>query len=425
ASEKISIPQVNPHPQAEQRSDIPRQGAFVSPMYHGLETNIPKEIMGFSDLPFPQNCQVFPRYQDIQQYLVKYADDIRSLIQFQMHIISVELNDSLAGTWRVTRISLKDGSVKSTIYDAVVAANGHYAVPYVPSIPGITAWNKAFPGRLLHAKQYLSKEQFADKKVLVVGNSASGIDISAQVSEVSHIPILMSVKSKSELPPRTVEQITYPEIEVFLNPETLNRAVQFKDGHIEEDIDAVIFCTGYYYSLPFLKETAPPLISNGLRVHAVYQHLFHIEHPTIVFPVLPQRVVPLPHAENQSAVFSRVWSGRLSLPSKGEMYRWEQEQIDKQGSGKTFHYLPYPEDMHYLNQMYNWAASAETRSGLENGGQGKLGTYWGDEQSWIRERIVLMRDAFAKQGEERHSISSLKELGFNFVRKQTPLSAKI
>ncbi|KAI5305636.1 hypothetical protein KEM56_003796 [Ascosphaera pollenicola] len=412
--DQISIPQLDAHPPPED-SEHPEREAFSSPMYQDLETNIPKELMGFSDLAFPKECQVFPRHQDVKEYLIKYAKDIRSLIQFQTHIIGVEPDNAQLGTWRVTRRYLKDNSVKTSVYDAVVASNGHYAVPSVPAIPGISAWHKAFPETIIHAKQYLSRERYDKKKVLVIGNSASGVDISAQISEVCELPILMSVRSKSELPPRTVKQITYPEIEVFLDPETHDRAVQFKDGHVEEHIDAIIFCTGYLYSLPFIKGLTPPLISDGQRVQAVYQHLFHIEHPTIVFPVLAQRVVPLPQAENQAAVFSRVWSGRLTLPSKEEMYRWEEEVIQRQGSGKGFHYLSYPQDRQYLNLMYEWAISAESRSGLENKGQGKIGAYWGEEQGWIRERIAAMRDAFARQGERRHSITSLKELGFEFA----------
>lgn len=422
--EIIPIPQVDAHPPPED-SNHPEQETFPSPMYNELETNIPKELMGFSDFAFPAEYQVFPRHQDIKQYLIEYAKEIRSLIQFQSHVIGVELENAQLGTWKVTRRCLKDNAVKTSIYDAVVAANGHYAVPYVPAIPGISAFSKAFPDTVQHAKHYLSRDPFKNKKVLVIGNSASGVDISAQISEVCQLPILMSVRSESELPPRTIKQVTYPEIQVFLNPDTYDRAVQFKDGHVEEHIDAILFCTGYLYALPFLHQFTPPLISDGQRVQGLYQHLFSIEHPTIVFPVLPQKAVPLPHAENQAAVFSRVWSGRLTLPSKEIMYKWEEETIRQRGAGREFHYLPFPADLQYLNQMYDWALSAEPKFGLENQGQGKIGTYWGEEQSWIRARLAVMRDEFAKQGERRHSIRSLKELGFEFAMNRTPPTSKI
>ncbi|KAI5296019.1 hypothetical protein KEM52_006038, partial [Ascosphaera acerosa] len=415
---RVPVPQVNPHDHdgtAAERG-LPAPDAFVSPLYRDLEANIPKEIMGFADLPFPADCQVFPRHQDVRDYLTRYAEDVEHLIQFNTEVIAVVVDDPANHTWLVTCKDVPSGAVHTSKYDAVVVANGHFATPYIPRVPGITAWHEAYPGVITHAKQYMRPEQYADCKVLIVGNSASGIDISAQVSQVCQLPILLSATSKSDLPSRTVRQVTHPIIKAFLNPDVYDRAVIFEDGHIEEHLDAVIYCTGYLYSLPFLRDLAPPLITDGARVHGLYEHLFSIEYPTLALLTLPQRIVPLPVAENQSAVLSRVWSGRLTLPPRDEMIAWESGQTIRNGDGKAFHLLPFPADMQYLNRMYSWAASASSRPGLAQSGQGKLGTHWGAEQSWIRERIALMRDAFAKLGDGRRAVHSLPELGFDWPR---------
>ncbi|KAI5288904.1 hypothetical protein KEM55_008952, partial [Ascosphaera atra] len=343
----------------------------------------------------------------------------------QVQVVDVKPAPATEGSWQVSRKYLGDDQVKTDMYDAVVVASGHFNVPYIPSIPGIAAWNKAYPGVISHAKQYDSPDSFKGKKVIVVGNSASGVDIGAQVAEVCQLPLLVSSLAPASFPERASQRVDYPAIEVFLNPDTDDRAVKFTDGRIETGIDAIIFCTGYLYSYPFLEALSPPVITNGARTHGVYKQLFYIERPTLAFPVLHQRVVPFPQAENQSAVLSRVWSGRLGLPPKEEMVKHEEDRVAQRGSGGDYHTFPFPADAEYLNDMYKWAESAERREGLENEGRGKLGTYWGAKDYWARENFPAMRTEFARRGVGRHSICSLEELGFVFEKEKEAVKSKL
>ncbi|EFW16049.1 flavin dependent monooxygenase [Coccidioides posadasii str. Silveira] len=368
---------------------------FVSPLYNRLETNIPHTLMHYSDLPFAKDTQLFTK--------------------FQIQVVDVRLEDRLAGTWAVTRKDLRSGVSRTDIYDAVVVANGHYNVPYVPSIPGISAWHNSYPGIISHSKSYCSSEAFRNKKVIVVGNSASGIDIGAQISRVCRAPLLSSSRSESYFTSKATDDRTeYPPIEEFLPPGRHNRAVRFANGVIEESVDAIVFCTGYLYSFPFLSTLDPPVVEDGSRALRVYQHMFYIEHPTLVFPVLNQKVIPFPVAEAQSAVFARVLSGRLALPAKEDMYEWERSNVAAKGAGKSFHVLAYPLDAEYLNFLHDWAASAETRPSLTRNGQGKEGPCWGEKEKWLRSRFTQIKQAFAARGEERHSCCVPEDLGFDF-----------
>ncbi|KAK2779513.1 hypothetical protein FQN53_001336 [Emmonsiellopsis sp. PD_33] len=427
----IDIPQTNPHLPVEEPvwhstqspgSDekIAREASFVSPLYDGLETNIPHTLMRFSDLPFPVDAPLFPPFGVVHQYLETYSVDIKHLIQFQVQVIDVKLEDAQAGTWAVTRKHLQSGSQETDIYDAVVVASGHYTLPFVPSIPGLSAWTAAYPNAVTHSKSYSSPTAFKDKKVVVVGNSASGVDIASQISKLCRGPVLLSSRSISYFVAGPVNgQKEYPQIVEFLPPTTHNRAVRFENGEIEEDVDAVVFCTGYFYSFPFLSSLQPPVIKDGNRTLHVYQQMFYMEHPTLVFPVLNQKVIPFPMAENQAAVFARVWSGRLNLPSKKEMKDWEDAMVAERGAGKEFHVMPYPRDAAYLNSMYDWAAQAERRDGLENDGQGKECTYWDEKQKWTRERTTLIKKAFNEKGEDRRVCRTLEDVGFDFETWKT------
>lgn len=398
-----------------EHTEKPREATFVSPLYDRLETNIPKELMRFADKAFPSDSQLFPKHLTVKKYLEEYAEDIKSFIQFETQVTAVQIEDEALSTWSITTKNLLTGTKATQTYDAVVAANGHYTVPYVPDISGIKAWDASYPGSISHSKFYDSPEPFRNKKVIVVGSSASGLDIGTQINEVSQGKLLVSQRSESYLAASsTGEKIICPEIIEFLPPVTHDRAVKFADGRIEEQVDTIVFCTGYFYSYPFLTSLSPPPVTDGSRTRNVYQQLFYIDHPTLVFPMLSQRVIPFPMAENQAAVFARVWSGRLTLPSKQEMQAQETSEIASKGDGRDFHVMSFPMDADYLNSLYDWAKKAIPRPELLNNGQGKLGTRWSERERWMRANFPDIRRAFAQRGHERSNVKDITELGFCF-----------
>lgn len=192
------------------------------------------------------------------------------------------------------------------------------------------------------------------------------------------------------------------------------RTVVFEDGQIEKDVDSIIFCTGYMYSFPFSSHLSPPLVTNGNRTRNLYQQIFYHPSPTLSFIGLPQRIVPLPVSECQSAVIARIYSGRLSLPSESKMRAWEDSLVSEKGDSKSFHTLAFPLDAQYINFLHDWALSAQPEAKLGNDGKGKIPPYWGAEQQWVRERFPLIKLASRALGEDRFRITSLGELGFDY-----------
>ncbi|KAJ5280310.1 hypothetical protein N7478_005682 [Penicillium angulare] len=414
------VPHLNPHEPVEEpiwinQAQGAREASFVSPVYDKLETNIPKDLMKFSDQSFPEEAQLFPTHGTVKNYLDNYSTDVKGFIKFNTQVKNLRLHDAKLSNWDLTTANLHNGSETTSTYDAVVVASGHFTVPYLPDVPGIQAWDKAYLGAISHSKFYDSAQYFRDRKVVVVGNSASGLDIGAQINEFSKGKVIVSQKAPSYLASSMPsDKLIRPEIALFLSPTEYDRGIQFADGHIEEQVDAVVFCTGYFYSFPFLSSLQPPVVTDGLRTRNVYQQLFYIEHSTLAFPVLPQRIIPFPVSENQAAVLSRVWSGRISLPETGDMRTSLEDEIMQKGDGKTFHLLPFPMDADYMNHLYHWAAGAETRAGLVNDGQGKLGTYWGPKERWMRALFPDIRRAFVQKGDKRSEVKTLAALGFDF-----------
>ncbi|KXS95026.1 hypothetical protein AC578_136 [Pseudocercospora eumusae] len=408
----VSIPQTSPHAgfdrpiwkTEEPGRDAQEQAQFMTAVYERLETNIPRGLMGFSDLEWPEDRQLFPRHEDVLEYIETYAQDVLHLIQFRTQVVEVRPHGQ--DQWLVKTQSVEQKSASTAVeevFDAVIVASGHYAVPYIPDVRGVQDWNRAHPGRISHSKYYRKPENYAGKKVIVVGNSASGIDIGAQIATVCSLPLLISQKSESYLNVggASPEKQEKPEIIEYI-PES--RGVKFADGSIETKIDAIVYCTGYFYSYPFLDSLDPPVISTGRRVENTYHHLFYTPRPTLSFLVLNQKVIPFPFAEAQSALIARVLSSRLTLPSENEMRTWEENNLKEAGAGTSFHVLKFPKDADYLNMLHDWAVSAP----------GKTPPRWGEKQYWIRERFPHIKKAFNDLGEARHKIRSLEDVGYDF-----------
>ena len=442
-SKKISIPQINPRFGLEDLEDR-EQGAgntngtrldrqrfeFETPLYDNLETNIPKFLMAYSDKPFPEDAPLFPKHGMVLKYLEEYSEEVKYLIHFQTQVLDVRLrrgdNSVDHDRWEVTVLDLQSRKTTAAFYDAVVVASGHYTVPFVPDIKGVGNWNAVYRGSIIHSKAYRKPEAFRNKKVLIVGNSASGVDIAAQISHFCKQPLLLSSRSDSMFG-QGVAWKDVPQIAEFIFPDTLEdtvgscsdnhyRAVKFSDGRIETHIDAVIFATGYFFSFPFLSKLAPPIITDGVRTRDVYQHIFHIEHPTLAFPVLNLKIIPFPLAETQCAAIARVWSGRLVLPSKEEMREWEKEVFRDRGDGKSFHVLKFPLDAETLNELESWVASAARVDGLDNNGNGKMGSFWDKKDVWMRSKFPQIKKAYAERGEQRFDVRTAEELGFDYEK---------
>ncbi|KAI9149189.1 Thiol-specific monooxygenase [Paramyrothecium foliicola] len=402
APEGCPVPQEDPFYPTDRPLPGPKTGApvFPSPLYNKLHANIPGSLMRFSDLKFPSDAWVFPQRETIHKYLIQYAEDVRGLIKFRFQVKKITRQEEDGrDKWRVEAQSTVDDEHVNEAFDAVVIANGHYAVPFIPSMKNIEQFHAAHPSVITHSKQYRVPDTFKDKKVLVIGNGPSGIDIAAQINTVTPTPTLLSVRQATE-----PERLTHtgceevPEIEEFLADV---QGVRFKDGRVESGIDAIVFCTGFLFSYPFLPDLRAELITTGRGVHGLYKHLFNIQHPTLVFPGLNMKAVPWPEMESQAALFSAVWSNNLNLPSVDEMREWNRQL--EESAGDALHVFPSLADGHYINELHDWVMRAPH--------VGKEPPYWDDEMFWQRKIFAEAKLRFEQGG---CKATSLEELGFRY-----------
>lgn len=250
---------------------------------------------------------------------------------------------------------------------------------------------------------------------MIVGFSSSGVDVANAVSSLCATPLLISQKSSAGVSPgaKCFEQdrvILPPIVEVNAD----KRSVLFANGHEESAVDSIIFCTGFDYEYPFLSGVRGfgPGHSNGNTL--TYKHIFHLDHPSLAFVMLPLRVVAFPFAETQAAVIARVWSGRLRLPPHEEMANRVETNKKSRGEDKSFHKLSYPADAEYMNEMCRWCASAEgeTESHIQP-------PFWGRREKWLRRSLHDIRRATEARGGDRFMVKSVRDVRFEFSDETT------
>jgi cation diffusion facilitator CzcD-associated flavoprotein CzcO len=280
------------------------------------------------------------------------------------------------GEWDVT-ITDERGRRETNRYGAVMVANGHHWDPRWPEPP--FPGSDEFEGEQMHAHYYREPDVLEAKRVLVLGIGNSATDIAVEAARfadatflamrrgayvipkylrgvptdeagpkiMSRLPLaaqrfffMSSIKvaagdmTKYGLPEPdhklleahpTVSSDLLPrlghgDIKVKPNIDRYSggRTVRFVDGS-EEEIDLVVYCTGYKISFPFFD---PGLISAPENRIPLYRRVVSAEHPGLYFIGFIQPLgAIMPIAEAQSEWIADIFEGKGELPSQAGMKR--------------------------------------------------------------------------------------------------------
>ena len=339
------------------------------PMYRGLRTNLPKEVMAYREFPWSESDEPdvpsYVTHRHVQRYLEQYARKFDINVHLgcevtQLTVLPVEEGGKscfspsssddvwpkVELTWLETvnnnpqhRIERKDR------FDAVLVANGHYNDPRIPEIPGLHEhFDSLDHKRVLHAVEYDDPTEFIGQTVLCIGGRASGSDIARELAAAGATRVYLSDSSRTTGATSEMDKITW-----------VPKTIQVLPGGVIEfdsqcplqahDIDTVIFCTGYDYSFPFInQQSRMELQSTNRRVTPLYEQLWHARYPHIAFVGLPHSIVPFPMFELQAEACLGVWQSR-GLPSLTERLAVAASVATSGGEGKVQGRI---EDTHYL-----------------------------------------------------------------------------
>ncbi|KAF1847240.1 thiol-specific monooxygenase [Cucurbitaria berberidis CBS 394.84] len=344
----IPIPAILPSETAKDERINSHQSRFSdSGAHEHLHSNLPPEIMCFSNEPIPTLLSERTRAEFGEGAPFRHREVMREWVQaifnrgghenLVEHDTTVELAEKKGEEWILTMRKSESEHHQDRwwqeTFDAITVATGHYYVPFVPRIPGLIEWEEKFPGSIQHSKHYVDASQYRNKRVIIVGGSVSALDALHDIRKASKLPIISSLRESSQVfgdaPFMHPDIMKRPSIAAF-DPDT--GRITFADGSYVDDIDVVLFATGYEFSFPFLPQVKP---RNG-RVPGLYQHVFLANDPSLALVGMVTGSFGLRIFEWQAVSAARVFAGRAKLPTYEEMRAWEQLRLEERGDGPSF-----------------------------------------------------------------------------------------
>jgi dimethylaniline monooxygenase (N-oxide forming) len=350
--------------------------------YRTLHSVSSRDALAYADLPAPRHLPIFPSAGQVAEYCESYVDafGLRERIELGVRVEQAERGADGGWTLRTSQ------GVREA--DALVVASGPFGKPRYPkpTIPGLGG----FTGEVMHVHDYTGPEQLEGKRVVVVGVGTSAVDLACDAAEHAAVaihsmrrgawflpeilfgrpadkyrpPVPLSWKARRALFARASNAqlgslasygIAHPghgygEVHPLRSGRLLSHlahgdvqtrpaigqlrgsSVEFTDGRAD-DVDLIIFCTGWHIDHPFLpEEFRGPGDGAGPSLLA---RVFHPAAPDLAFTgLLDAGTVAMPLAEAQGRLIADHLCGDYHLPP--EPQRSEQVALEESVSRERF-----------------------------------------------------------------------------------------
>lgn len=369
-----------------------------SALYWDLDSNVGAESMAFTHTPFPVvnspvSIERFGHNNPSRPYgvITNWIEDLfRPYLSLVTLRTTVEKVEKRGSEWVLTL--RRSGQLYrgkphdywwTEAFDAVVVASGHYHVPLVPAIAGLIETSKELPGRFEHSKSYRKAAKYADKRVLIVGGNVSASDFIQDLHSIVQGRLEVAVRNKN---PVLDAVYRLPNVRLHTTVKSVEKSadnkvnVTFADDSRIEGIDHVLFATGYRLQYPFLHPN-PTTAEN--RVAGFYQHVFHIDDPSLTLVGQVKAGLSFRVYEYQAVAVSRYYANRnnLPLPSAADQRTWETERVAKLGPSNAFHAIG-PDFEPYFNWLVDFAGQPAL------GSDGYVLPRW--EDKWATQGLAIL-----------------------------------
>lgn len=335
--------------------------------YKGLRTNIPEELMTYSDdRQWPTESEdervegQYVKGSVVHRYIEKYFTRHYLHIVFRTTVESVTKDYSKQNSQFELTLRTETDEVDSEgssidewtkrSFDAIVVATGHYHIPWIPDVPGIQDVYEQFPKLIEHSKTFRSADNFKDETIIVIGSRSSGADI-VELGVHSAKRVIQSKRgSKASRDQNSTNLELKPAITRYEITDEAEVIVHFEDGTTVDNPDRIIYATGFRYSYPFLKN-AYPGITTGYAIPDLYQHTFYTKDPLLTFVGVPTDAISFRAFEYQAVLVSRFLARKTSLPPLAEQLRWSLERYRTKGDTRAFHTIDWGKKFEYLSLL--------------------------------------------------------------------------
>lgn len=264
-----------------------KSGGSWQHYWNSLRLFSPAQWSSLPGVIMPGGSDYYPSRDEAIQYIKSYEEKYQLPIKRPVKVQAVSKVHDLF------QLETSDGLYSSKV---VVSAAGSFGNPFAPEFPG----REDFQGRIIHSSEYHSSDEFKGKRVAIVGEGNSGAQILAEVSLVAdtvwvtqkeprflpdHIDgrylfdaatqmYEAKQQGKSYQPPSLGDIVMVPPVKEARTRGVFQKSFRsferftsdgliWKDGH-KENVDAVIFCTGFKTSLNHLSTLN--VITNDGRV---------------------------------------------------------------------------------------------------------------------------------------------------------------
>ncbi|KAH8645424.1 putative flavin-binding monooxygenase [Xylariales sp. PMI_506] len=162
----------------ERQDDI--GGVWHSNIYPGVRCDVPAHTYQATFAPSTQWTEAYAQGAEIKAYWEKVTDqyDVRKYIKFKTRVTRAEWSE-VKGKWLV-EIESPEG-VRTEEANFLITATGYFSDPRLPKYPGMDK----FKGNLRHTSDWDANFDLAGKRIAVIGNGASGIQVLPQLQKVA------------------------------------------------------------------------------------------------------------------------------------------------------------------------------------------------------------------------------------------------
>lgn len=351
----------------------------TSSVYRSTVINTSKEMMCFSDFPIPKEFPPYMHNRYVVKYLHLYAEHfhLQKYIRFGCKIQSIQRAEDYhsSGNWTVTYAANKEKKETVEEFGAVMVCTGHHWQPSWPSFKGMDI----FKGVQMHSHSYKDFKGFEGKTVVVVGIGNSGGDIAVELSKhakqvylstrrgawvlsrlsgggkpfdmafstrfTSYFPLSLNklvieancnqrfCHNSYGLRPSHSVTAQHPMINDSLPHQIITGllvvkpnisqltvgGVEFDDGSTVENVDTIIFSTGYDMRFPYLEIEEEILHENKVNLYKyVFPPFLKQQTLAVIGNIQPLGAIN-PISELQARWACGVFVKKLMLPSQKDM----------------------------------------------------------------------------------------------------------
>lgn len=176
--------------------------------YPGLTTQNTRDTYAFSDFRMPQDYPEFPSGEQMLAYLKAYAAKFQINLVIRLgHTVESASLESDENEHRWTIRGNSNGTPFQEQGDFLVVCNGIFSEPAIPQYSGMEAFADN-GGAIRHTSTLRSPEDYAGKRVAVVGFGKSACDIAASIAAETAQTYLIYRQAKWKVP-KLIKGINY------------------------------------------------------------------------------------------------------------------------------------------------------------------------------------------------------------------------